>query len=137
MLKISKKWVYALKAVFYVSQTKEVYTVSNIAKTQKISESLLRRIIADLEKSWVLKTIKWRNWWVMLWKEKNKISIYDILFSVWEDLWISDCTKGIMCTNHETCLTTNFFGSLQTWFNSLLKINTLDKIDCSQKKEIL
>jgi len=128
MLKISKKWTYALKAVFYLSWECKIFTVSEIAENQKISVSLLRRIIANLEKTGIIKTIKWRNWWVMLWKEKNKISVYDILFSVWEELWITDCTKWITCSNKDICLTTDFFHSLQINFNGILKLYTLDKI---------
>jgi len=129
MIKLSKKWSYALKAIIYVAKNSEkLIKIKDISKAEKISETLLRRIIADCEKSWILITIKWRNWWVKLWKELNKISVFDILKSVWEELWITECTRGESCSNISNCSTTNILWNLQKWFNSLLKINTLDKI---------
>lgn len=128
MLKLSKKWSYAVKAMIYIAQFSETVKVSQIAKDENISESLLRRIIADLEKADVLTTIKGRNWWVKLWKEIHKISAYEILNAVWEELSIRDCTWWWACSNTGDCTTVNFYSSLQKWFNGLLKIYTLDKI---------
>jgi len=128
MLKLSKKWWYAMKAMIFIAKSQELVHVSDIANSESISESLLRRIISDLEKTGLVETIKWRNGWVRLWKEVRKITVYDILDSVGEELWITDCTKGEACNNHDSCSTTNFLGSLQTWFNSLLKMYTLEKI---------
>jgi Rrf2 family protein len=128
MIKLSKKWSYAIKAVIFIAQSSEITKISTISKSENISESLLRRIIADLEKASIVITIKWRNWGIKLWKQTNQISIYDILLSIWEELWITNCTKWISCFNHENCSTTDFYSILQTWFNSLLKMYTLDKI---------
>lgn len=128
MIKLSKKWSYAIKAVIFIAQSSETTKISTISKSENISESLLRRIIADLEKASIIITIKWRNWGIKLWKQTNQISIYDILLSIWEELWITNCTKWISCFNHENCSTTDFYSILQTWLNSLLKMYTLDKI---------
>ncbi len=129
MLKLSKKWSYAVKAVIYIAQSKaELVRVSDIAKDEDISESLLRRIISDLEKVHILSTLKGRKGWVKLWKLPTQISTYDILDAIWEELSITDCTKWIDCDNHSSCTTTSLFWSLQTGFNTLLKIYTLDKI---------
>lgn len=129
MLKLSKKWSYAVKAVIYIAINWEwLVKVWDIAKDEDISESLLRRIISDLEKVHILETKKGRSWWVKLWKLPNQISTYDILEAIWEELSITDCTKGLDCDKHSICTTTNLFWSLQSWFNTLLKIYTLDKI---------
>ena len=129
MIKLSKKWWYALKAIIFIAKNSNtLVNIKDISTTEKISETLLRRIIADLEKWWLLTTVKWRNWWVKIWKEVNKISIYEILESVWEELWITDCTKWNQCENVSNCSTTSLLWDLQKWFNSLLKMHTLDKI---------
>ena len=128
MIKLSKKWTYAIKAMIYIAKADILVKVSDIAKNEQISESLLRRIIADLDRKGILDTIKWRNGWVRLWKKANTISIYDILVSIREELSVSDCTKWITCYNSDNCSTTKFYKTLQTWFHSLLKIYTLDKI---------
>lgn len=129
MLKLSKKWTYAVKAMIYIATShKELVHVSDIAKDECISESLLRRIIADLDRSELLETVKWRNGGVKLRKKTQHISLFQILDASWEELGISECSKWNDCDNHENCTTTQLFWQLQTGFNSLLKMYTLDKI---------
>jgi len=128
MLKLSKKWSYAIKAMIYIAQSKKLIHIIDISSAENISESLLRRIISDLEKNNLIKTTQWRNGGIVLWKEVQKISVYDILFAVWEELGITDCTRGAICDKIHGCSTTYFLNTLQGWFNSLLKMYTLDKI---------
>ena len=75
-----------------------------------------------------MKTIKGRWWWVELWKPLKDISVYDILFSVWEELWITDCTRWDNCDNKDTCNTTDIVWIMQKSFNGILRLYTLDKI---------
>jgi len=129
MLKLSKKWWYALKAVLYIAENwQKLIKISNLSKDLLISESLLRRIISDLEKSDIVETVIGRFWWVRLWRELKHISIYDILSSVWEELGITDCTKWLSCENIESCSTTILLWNLQKSFNWILRLQTLDKI---------
>jgi len=128
MIKLSKTWSYALKAVVYIAKKWDLVKVADISNDLKISLWMLRRIIADLEKWWIIETVKGRNWWVTIWKQLNEISVYDILFYSWEELSIRDCTKWIECWNRATCSTSWLLRWLQKWFNTLLKINTLDRL---------
>lgn len=128
MINLSKRWWYAIRAVMYVAKEDKLLKVSDIWIAQKIPESLLRRLIARLEKVWILKTVKWRNGGVVLWKELKEISVYDILFSVWEKLSIRSCSVWVECDNSDLCVSSNLMNNLQKWFNTLLKINTLDKL---------
>jgi Rrf2 family protein len=129
MIKLSNKWWYALKAVLFVAKNKwNIVKIKEISGSQYISETLLRRIIADLERHWVLKTFKWRNGGVVLWKELNRLSVYDVLLAVWEELGITDCTKGLECDRQHDCSTTNLLWNMQKSFNGILKLQTLDKI---------
>ena len=50
MIKLSKKWGYALRSVIYIAKKKSLLKVVNISISQNIPESLLRIIIADLKK---------------------------------------------------------------------------------------
>lgn len=129
MLKLSQKWSYAIKAIIFIARnTDNLVKISDISESQKIPESLLRRIIADLEKKSLINTIKWRNWWISLWKKISEISVYDILDSIWEELWVRNCTKWILCDNHSDCITTNLYSNIQKGLNWVLKLYTLDKI---------
>lgn len=129
MIKLSQKWNYALKSVIFMATNhSKVFKIKDIALELNISESLLRRIIAELEKSQILETIKWRSWWVKIKKDLEKISIFDILSSSWEDMTISNCTSWLICENQNKCLTSNLYKNLQRGLHTLLKIQTLDKI---------
>jgi len=102
--------------------------ITDISHSADISEGMVRRIVADLEKSGILTTVKWRNGGVKLWKKIHEISVYDILYSIWEELWITECTRWEFCDRVDDCSTTSLLWNLQKWFHSLLKLNTLDKI---------
>ena len=128
MIRLSKKWSYALKSVIYVAKNNEFVKITDISHSADISEGMVRRIVADLEKSGILTTVKWRNGGVKLWKKIHEISVYDILYSIWEELWITECTRWEFCDIVDDCSTTSLLWNLQKWFHSLLKLNTLDKI---------
>ena len=128
MIKLSKKWSYALKSILYIAKSNSLLKIADISHSQAISEGMLRRIIADLERSGIVITTKWRYGWVKLGKPLSAISVYDILLSVWEELAITECTKWEYCERRDGCSTTDIFTNLQKGFNGLLKINTLDKI---------
>lgn len=129
MIKLSKTWDYALKAMCYIADhPNAMLQIHDIAESQEISESHLRLIIADLNKHNILQTVRGRNGWVKLTKSPAEISVFDILSSVWEELGITDCTKDVYCAKKSDCYTTDVLWNLQKWFNSLLKMHTLDKI---------
>lgn len=129
MIKLSTKWDYAIKTIIYLLNNLNILVkISEISLNQKLSESLLRRVVADMERSSIIETVKWRNWWIKISRDLTSISIYDVLLSVWEELWISDCTKWIYCDNHWSCQTTSLYSLIQKSLNWVLKIYTLDKI---------
>lgn len=128
MIKLSKKWDYGLKAISYIARQEKRVRISDISKELDISESFLRRIVHDFEKKGLLTTIKGRNGWVFIDKNLQEISLYDILLSLEEDLFITQCTSGEYCKNQDVCVTTDVLKSLQKGFTALLKLYTLDKI---------
>ncbi len=129
MIKLSTKWDYAIKTIIYLLKNNNcLIKISEISNSQKLSESLLRRVVADMERSSIIETVKWRNWWIKIGRDLSSISIYDVLLSVWEELWISDCTKWMYCDNHESCQTTWLYSLIQKSLNGVLKLYTLDKI---------
>lgn len=128
MIKLSRTWDDALKAVCYITDRDDLVQIREIAEHEKISETCLRRIIADLNTGGILTTIRGRGGGVKLAKKPEKISVYDIFVAVWEEVGITDCTRGDTCEKIDTCYTTDVLGNLQRWFNALLKMQTLDKI---------
>lgn len=128
MLKLSQTGYYALHAVIYTAEHREfLVKIKDISDELRISEALLRRIIAELEKAGILITSRGRNGGISLAKEPNKITVYDILEACWEELGIRDCTKWVQCDNQASCTTTEVLTWIQRGFNALLRMYTLDK----------
>lgn len=129
MIKLSASWDYAIKSTIYIAESNlELIKIKDIAKDLNISEWFLRRIIASLEKWGILISLKWRNWGIKLAKEKNKISLFDILSASGEEMFLTWCTAWKDCPNSNSCNSTKAFNSLQKGFNSLLKLHTIDRI---------
>jgi len=68
--------------LYIAEKNPELIKISDISNDLDISESLLRRIISELEKSVILITLKGRNGGAKLGMELEYISVYDILNSV-------------------------------------------------------
>jgi len=128
MIKLSKTWDDALKALCYIADRWDLVQIREIVASQGMSETCLRQIIPDLHKAGIITTKQWRGWWVTLAVKSSQISLYDIFIAVWEEIGISDCTKDIYCDKKKECYTTDVLWNLQRGFNSLLKMQTLDKI---------
>ncbi len=129
MINLSKTGSYALKSMIHLANHRDILlTIKQISFDLSISEALLRRIMANLEQANLLTSVKWRNGWVKIAIDLDKISVYDILKASWENMNISDCTGWLKCTNIDNCSTTGVLNNIQKWFNTLLKMQTLDKI---------
>ena len=128
MIKLSQTWDDALKAVCYIADREWLVQIKDIAQDLKVSETCLRRIIADLNTGGILKTTQGRGGGVTLAKKMETVSVYDVFLAVGEEMGITDCTKDLHCENREDCYTTDVLGNLQRGFNALLKLQTLDKI---------
>ena len=128
MIKLSQTWDDALKALCYIADKGDLVQIRDIVASQWMSETCLRRIIPDLHKAGILVAKQWRWGGVMLGMNPNQISLYDIFLAVGEEIWLTDCTKDIYCDKKDDCYTTDVLWNLQRGFNSLLKMQTLDKI---------
>jgi len=128
MIKLSQTWDDALKAICYIADKWDLVQIKDIVAHEGMSETCLRRIIADLNTWGILKTTQGRWGWVRLAKAPETISVYDIFLAVWEEMGITDCTKWEVCERQDGCYTTDVLWNLQRGFNSLLKLQTLDKI---------
>jgi len=128
MIKLSQTWDDALKALCYVADRWDMVQIKDIVSSQGMSETCLRRIIPDLHKAGILISKQWRGGWVVLGMDPAQISLYDIFLAVWEEIGITECTRDEYCDKKDDCYTTDVLWNLQRGINSLLKMQTLDKI---------
>ncbi len=128
MIKLSQTWDDALKALCYIADRGDLVQIKDIVAHEWMSETCLRRIIPDLHKAGILIAKQGRWGGVMLAVDPHQISLYDIFLAVGEEIGLTDCTKDIYCEKKDDCYTTDVLWNLQRGFNSLLKMQTLDKI---------
>ncbi len=129
MLKLSKKWDYAIKTIIFLAKhKKDCFTIKQISDKLDISETFLRRVVADLKKENFLQSTQWRTWGIQIIEQYEKLSLYDILMCVGEDLNITDCTKWEKCDKKDSCDTTSIYTNLQKGLNGFLKLYTIDKL---------
>ena len=128
MIKLSQTWDDALKALCYIADRDCLVQIKDIVASQWMNETCLRRIVPDLHKAGILIAKQGRWGWVMLGMDPKQITLYDIFLAVGEEIGLADCTKDIYCDKKDDCYTTDVLWNLQRGFNSLLKMQTLDKI---------
>jgi len=128
MIKLSQTWDDALKAICYIADRWDLVQIKDIVAHEGMSETCLRRIVADLNTGGILKTTQGRGWGVRLARTPETISVYDIFLAVGEEMGITNCTKDLHCDKKDDCYTTDVLWNLQRGFNSLLKLQTLDRI---------
>jgi|GEM_PF-3298762 DNA-binding IscR family transcriptional regulator len=59
MIKLSTRGDYAIKTIIYLLKNNtSLVKISEISTNQKLSESLLRRVVADMERNSIIETIK-------------------------------------------------------------------------------
>lgn len=125
MIRLSQKWFYTLSALVFIAWQDRLVKIKDIVIEQNMSESLLRRIIADLEKEGIIESFRGRNGGIKLAKSPEHITLFSIFKAVGEEIGIRDCTKWIICNKKNQCQTAPIFFRLQKGFNSLLQIYTL------------
>lgn len=87
MIKLSQTGDDALKALCYIADRHpEVVQIKEIVASQGMSESCLRLIIADLNRSGIIQSKQGRNGGLMLGKPAAKITLYDVFLAVGEEM---------------------------------------------------
>lgn len=122
MLKISAQSEYALLVVKFLKESWDSVKIREISYKLGISEPMLRKISNKLERAWILKSIKWRNWWVEL--ARTDLSVYDVISSVWEDLHVAMCAWKV-CDKNSTCRISPIVASLQKWLEAVLRVTKI------------
>lgn len=123
MLKISAKCEYGLILAKYLTRQDSYKKIQEISFETWLKEPILRKIVNSLEKSGIIKSIKWRNWWIQL--IKNNLSVFDVVSSIkWNELKVAVCSSKI-CSNQNNCEISPIVANLQKWLESVLKITKI------------
>jgi len=122
MLKISAKSEYAIILVTFLIEIKDFMKINEISLETNINEPILRKIANKLEKWGLIISNKWRNGGIKI--AKKDITVFEVLNSMWENLWVAICSKKI-CHKAWDCKIWWVIKNLQKWLESVLRITKI------------
>ena len=105
---VTRKTSYALRALSEIAATGEHKPVNrqSIAERQNISSSFLERILIDLKKSHLIKSVRGPGGGFILNKNEGEITVWDVFSAVEKSNCVYEkCSyaTGSDCENSDTC----------------------------------
>ena len=105
-MRISKKGVYAIEAMVYLSYCNKKMSITEIAKARNCSAKFLEHIFSSLKKANILVSTRGKNGGYALKRKASNISCKEIVLAVEDNLepvpCISDrCSHGSYCMAHK------------------------------------
>lgn len=139
-MKVSTKGRYGIRALvdLAVYGCKNHVTLRSIAERQNISESYLERLIAELRKAGIVKSIRGAYGGYKLSQSPDRIIIGEVLRVLEGSLAPVDCVienNTEKCKNHEDCMTRILWKKIRDSINGVIDKMTLqDLIDIYEKE---
>ncbi len=124
-MQISKKSQYGLRAMVYLAKffnSKKVYPLKEISKSEGISFDFLEKIISELEKAGLIKAKKGVQGGYFLAKKPGKITVGEIVRILEKTITPVNCSG---CGRVRKCLTKNVWKKVENSLNSTLNAITL------------
>lgn len=112
-MKISKKTQYGLRAMLFLAQQpKEIFSLSEISKKEKIPKDFLEKILSKLAKKGLIRTKKGMQGGYFLFKKPSKIKIIEIIEALEGSFDFVKCLQGF-CPFSKNCCAKKFWQKLQ------------------------
>jgi len=142
MLNINKASQYGLRAVIYLSNPKIRYTTSSIqyiAKREEIPVAYLRKLVVDLKRAGIVRTIQGQYGGIQLAKDPAAISVLDILNAAGEEVQLNECVpKPFVCKQSKGCsirpIWVEVTFSLRDYFDSTSIADVLEQQELCEKE---
>lgn len=149
MLNISKASQYGLRAVTCLADPEirdTTPSIQYIAEWEKIPEAYLRKLVLDLKRAGIVRTIKGQYGGIQLAKDPEAISVLDILEATGEEVYLNKCVmQPSVCSQYKECTIRFVWIELTYWLRDhlnstsiaeLLKLQELCEAESSQDAEI-
>lgn len=122
-MKVSKKTEYGLKAMLYLAgKDKEITSLKEIAKEERVPFDFLEKIVGELEKAGLVKAKKGARGGYSLAKPAEKITPGDIVMVLEENMAMLHCTG---CPMAGTCSSEDVWSEAQQSLDNTLNAVTL------------
>ena len=130
-MQISRKAIYAIKAMIYVAahKNKRLVTITEIAEYEGVPREYLAKILKELAQKGILISYKGVKGGYRLGKERNQISFQDILEASLESSFRSTGLSSKGKDNLFRGASLKFWQDLNVIATKKLSAMTLDKID--------
>ena len=129
---LTTKARYAVMAIIEIAtkSNQQPTSLSEISKSQNISLSYLEQIFVALRKNQIVKSIKGPGGGYILAKNKNEISVSDIIKAIDEPIKMTRCSiEKQSCNSNKTkCKTHHLWHGLEKRIYDYLNSITLEKI---------
>lgn len=137
-MKISTKGRYGLRILLDLALHSDVKLrlIRDIAKSQQISEKYISRLIIDLRRAQMVKSIRGSKGGYELAKDPQEITLLDVVEVMEGPLSIVDCVREPgRCTRNQICATREIWQNLNSEFReSMRKVTLQDIIELYQKQ---
>lgn len=127
---ISTKGRYALRIMSYLAENKDDNPVSlkDIADEENIGVKYLEIIVASLNKSGLLDSVRGKNGGYKLNRNPEEYTLYEILSSAEDTLAPVACVDKEKCNESNSCKTYKVWKELDDVIEDFLKSKTLNDI---------
>ncbi len=137
-MKISTKGRYGLRIlldlILHDSETPRL--IRDIAESQQISEKYISRLIIDLRRAGMVRSIRGAKGGFRIAKKPEEITLLDVVEVMEGPLSIVDCVRSPeKCTRHENCATRAIWDKLNSEIRASMSRITLADIleNCSRQ----
>ncbi len=124
MFRISKKTEYGILAVQYICsmETQRAATVREIAEKHKISQTLLAKILQQLAKKNIIRSVQGPRGGYIMNHDAGKVSLADVFEAVEGPLHLTECDMDDRsCNRYEDCTLKSDFAPIQQQLTDFFK----------------
>ena len=137
-MEITTKGRYAVRVMADIARNEGYVSTSEIAERQHISIKYLEKIVAMLSKAKLVKSMRGTNGGYKLSRERDEISVKDILDATGDAIKISTCLDTDVCPIADKCDTIGVWNKLNQTINNYLESVTLkDLVDQTCERKIV
>lgn len=122
-MKMSTRSQYGLRAIVFLARSgKEVFSLREISKKEKIPFDYLGKIFSRLEKSGLVSSKKGVRGGYFLKKNPSQIKVFEVVKSLEGEISLVKCVNKVknICPQSKKCLTKNCWQKIQNSLESAL-----------------
>lgn len=133
-MRLNNQTEYGLRSLIYIAEnyTDKPITARQLTENEQVPFSFAEKILLKMKNSGILKSIKGTHGGYILDKKPSQIFMYDVLFSLEEDIFSLFCDESlkekVSCNHHSDCLLGDFWKGLKEKIENYCRSISLEMI---------